>query len=120
MKTEPIAVLWQACARQFIVAYSYEGEGEFRPVQPKDAVALYVQGASFGDNAKREIQPFLTVNDRLAVLAREYDNGKYQGPGEYLAAVTKVVSRPVWGGQLLGWTTQDEVQALDRSIRSDY
>lgn len=118
MKTEnPITVLWKACARQFSVVY---GPGDFRPINPKDAVALYVQGVPFGDNAKVYIKPLLSVNDRLAVLAREYDSGKYQGPGEYLAETTKIVSRPIWGGDLLGWTTQAEVDALEESISRDY
>ena len=31
------------------------------------------------------------------------------------------LSQPkVWGGQLLGWTTQAEVDALDKSIKTDW
>lgn len=117
-KTEPTAVLWVACQSAFVTVNYNTGDAS--RISPRDAVALYVQGAAFGKNAEREIQPLLTVNDRLAILAREYDNGNYQGPGEYLAAVTRVTSRPVWGGQLLGWTTEAEVKALDNSIKTDW
>lgn len=35
----------------------------------------------------------------------------------------EIAGRPeskVWGGQLLGWTTQREIDALDKSIETDW
>lgn len=34
--------------------------------------------------------------------------------------IKKEYEPKIWGGQLLGWTTQAEVDALDKSIATDY
>lgn len=42
------------------------------------------------------------------------------GDWEVIRYVAVTDQELVWGGQLLGWTTQAEVNALDESIKTDY